>query len=258
MDVFGGYAHFYDILYQDKDYSDECDHLQQVFARYAQSQVTSILDLGCGTGGHALILAQRGYQVAGVDRSEAMLAAARDKASSNEQVTIAPSFHLGDVRNFDFGHTVDVVIAMFAVMGYMTTNEGLLKALQTARRHLQVGGLFYFDAWFGPAVLIERPAERYKIVDNGQDRIIRFAHPEIDLLTHRVDVHYKVLRIKDKHIMDEIDEVHSMRYLFPLEIEHYLHTAGFHLLRLSPFLQLDDELRDCDWNMQVVAQAKGI
>ena len=35
MTVFGAYAQFYDSLYQDKDYSVECDFLEQVFARYA-------------------------------------------------------------------------------------------------------------------------------------------------------------------------------------------------------------------------------
>jgi len=65
------YAGTYDALYQDKDYEAECDFLQQVFARYAQAPIRAILDLGCGTGGHALPLARRGYALTGVDRSEA-------------------------------------------------------------------------------------------------------------------------------------------------------------------------------------------
>ena len=46
------------------------------------------------------------------------------------------------------------------------------------------GGLFVFDAWFGPAVLTERPADRYRIVEADGERIVRFAHPELDLLQH--------------------------------------------------------------------------
>ena len=77
MTVFGSYAQFYDILYQDKDYEAECDFLEQIFDRYAPGPVRTILDLGCGTGGHTLPLARRGYEVVGVDRSEKMLAEAR-------------------------------------------------------------------------------------------------------------------------------------------------------------------------------------
>ena len=40
-----------------------------------------MLDLGSGTGNHALPLAQRGYEVVGVERSESMLAQARAKAA---------------------------------------------------------------------------------------------------------------------------------------------------------------------------------
>ena len=52
MTVFGSYAHFYDTLYQDKDYEAECDFPEQVLACCAQAPIRTILNLGCGTGGH--------------------------------------------------------------------------------------------------------------------------------------------------------------------------------------------------------------
>ncbi|MBN1146699.1 MAG: methyltransferase domain-containing protein [Anaerolineales bacterium] len=258
MDVFGEYAQFYDALYQEKDYPGECDHLEKVFARYSDIPVQSILDLGCGTGGHAHLLVQRGYCVTGVDRSEAMLAHARDKISQGTYNTPPPDFQAGDIRTLDLGRTYHAVLAMFAVVCYMNSNEDLLAVFRTARRHLENGGLFYFDGWFGPAVLTQRPSDRYKIVEADKEQIIRFVHPEMHVLQHRVDVHYKVLQIRDQRVASEIDEVHSMRYLFPLEVVHYLGVTGFHVLRLCPFLRLEDELGEQDWNMQVVAQAKEI
>jgi len=56
MTVFNAYASSYDGLYRDKDYEAECDFLEQIFARYARAPIRTILDLGCGTGGHALAL----------------------------------------------------------------------------------------------------------------------------------------------------------------------------------------------------------
>jgi SAM-dependent methyltransferase len=256
MTVFGTYAQFYDTLYQDKDYQAECDFLEQVFARYTQAPLRTILDLGCGTGGHAFPLTQRGYEVMGIDRSEEMLAAARAKITPALERSNVPTFQRGDIRNLDLGRTFDAVIAMFAVISYQTSNEDLQAALRTARRHLQPGGLFVFDAWFGPAVLTDRPADRYKVIEANGEQVIRFAHPELDVLSHMVRVHYKALRLRGKRVVAKADEIHSMRFLFPLEVTHYLEEAGFRHRRLCPFPCLDDDLSERDWNLAVVAEAR--
>ena len=90
MSVFGDYAQFYDSLYQEKDYDIECDFLEKIFTHYAQSPIVSILDLGCGTGGHAIPMAHRGYQVTGVDLSKEMLAQARQKSADTPGLSISP------------------------------------------------------------------------------------------------------------------------------------------------------------------------
>ena len=255
MTVFGAYAAYYDTLYQDKDYEAECDFLEQIFAQYAQAPVRTILDLGCGTGGHTLPLTWRGYAVTGVDRSEQMLATAQAKASSALERSNVPTFERADVRTLDLGRTFDAAIAMFAVISCQTTNDDLLAAFCTARRHLEPGGLFVFDAWFGPAVLTERPSDRYKVVERDGERIIRFASPTLDVLRHTVRVDYKVLRLKDGQVLDEVNEPHLMRFLFPQEVEYYLQRSGFRLLRLCPFMNLEGELTERDWNMIAIAEA---
>ena len=77
--VFGfEYADAYDHLYSDKDYNQECELIDRLLRTYGDNSVRSLLDLGCGTGNHALPLAQKGYRVLGVDRSNDMLDAARN------------------------------------------------------------------------------------------------------------------------------------------------------------------------------------
>jgi SAM-dependent methyltransferase len=205
-----------------------------------------------------LPLAQRGYHVMGVDRSEKMLAAAREKAAIGDQRRAASAgsvvLHQADIRDLDLGQTFDAVISMFAVISYMTSNDDLISAFRTARRHLQPGGLFIFDAWSGLAVLTERPQDRYKIVEANGERIIRFVHPELKLLQHVVDVNYKVLRLRGERIVDEVDEMHPMRFLFPQEVTYYLTTAGFAVERICPFLRLDEELTERGWELAVVAE----
>ena len=76
------YADQYDVLYQEKDYESECAMIEEAFRRYSRIPVKSILDLGCGTGNHAIPMACKGYQVTGVDRSQQMLDRARSKLLS--------------------------------------------------------------------------------------------------------------------------------------------------------------------------------
>jgi len=256
MPVFGAYAQYYDILYQDKNYQGECDFLEQIFASYAVIPIHKILDLGCGTGGHALVLRHRGYDVTGVDRSEEMLATARLKASQDSGLSTPPKFQQADIRELALGTTFDAVLAMFAVMSYLTSNANLLAGLAAARQHLVPGGLFVFDAWFGPAVLAERPSDRYRIIKSGGARIVRFAHPETDVVRHTVNVHYRVLYLKGNQIVDEVDESHTLRFLFAQEIVHYLQEAGFEVKELCPFMRLHDDLSERDWNFTVIAEAK--
>ena len=97
--VFGAdYAAAYDVLYHDKDYAAECDLIERVFAEYGDRKIQGVLDLGCGTGGHAALLAERGYTVVGVDRSADMLRRARERG-------ITARFELGDITSFDLGET---------------------------------------------------------------------------------------------------------------------------------------------------------
>ena len=58
MSVFGGYSRYYDLLYRDKDYAGEVAFVHGIIDEHAP-QAQSLLDLGCGTGAHAAILAER-------------------------------------------------------------------------------------------------------------------------------------------------------------------------------------------------------
>jgi predicted TPR repeat methyltransferase len=254
MPVFNKYAEYYDALYAEKDYVAECNFLEAIFTTYANQPVQSILDLGCGTGGHVLQLAGRGYTVCGVDRSANMLAIAREKKlkmADGEKIILQQ----GDIRSVELNEQFDVVVSMFAVMSYMVSNDDVQMALKTARRHLLTGGLFIFDAWHGPGVMTDPPADRYKFAQKENMRLIRFAHPVVDIVRQAVDVNYKLLNLEGKKLVSEVDETHSMRFFFPQEIIFHLQTAGFEVLRLSPFMELERDLNQRDWNFSVVAKA---
>ncbi|MGC8878669.1 MAG: class I SAM-dependent DNA methyltransferase [Anaerolineae bacterium] len=243
-------------MYRDKDYEAECDFLEEVFCRYANGTVHSVLDLGCGTGGHALPLAQRDYQVWGIDRSARMIAIAREKAQAAQLVT-SLRFEVADMCALELPHTFDVTIAMFAVLSYQVSNDRLLAALRSTRRHIVPGGIFICDFWYGPAVLTQRPRERVKIVQEGAERLIRITQPALDTEHNVVRVQFHIMRLREKEMVEEADEEHVLRYFFRPELELFLEQTGFVTEHFCPFMQLDEKLGIHTWNAAVIARARG-
>ncbi len=237
------YAAVYDLIYSDKDYSGECDLIERAFRADAAAPVRLVLDLGCGTGNHAIPLARRGYEVVGVDRSEAMLAEARRKAGS------AVTFHRGDVRDVDLGRRFDAVLMMFAVLGYQRENADVLAALATARRHLRPGGLFLYDVWYGPAVLAQRPSQRVKVIPAPDGEVVRIASGELDVRRQLCTVRYEVWRLAGDRLVSRTKETHTARYFFPLELDLFLTCAGFRPLRLGAFPDIEREPDETTWNV---------
>jgi SAM-dependent methyltransferase len=247
------YAKAYDALYEQKDYESECDLLLDVL-RNADGDVHRILDLGCGTGSHALVLADRGLEVVGVDRSTDMVNIARQKAAEMP-ADRRPELVTADIGELRLDERFDAVLMMFAVLGYQRTNEEVTNALATARAHLDVGGLFAFDVWYGPAVLSERPSERIKVVESGAQRIIRVASSNLDARNHLCTVDYRLWALDGAQLVDEVTESHPMRFFFPLELELFLDHASFSLLRLGGFPDFTADPDQSTWNVLAVARA---
>ena len=126
------YAQAYDLLYLDKDYTAECDLIENVFHRYGDKPISRVLDLGCGTGNHAFLLASRGYEVVGIERSENMLAQAHNKLA-HAPTKPKLSYRAGDIRSIKLESEFDAALMMFAVLGYQLENKDVLAALKTAR-----------------------------------------------------------------------------------------------------------------------------
>ena len=252
MSVFGSYSNYYDLFYKDKDYPAEVDFTDSLIKKYANGNVKTILDMGCGTGGHAFLLAEKGYNVTGIDIADRMLSIAKEKA---KKARIAVDFLKADIRDFNLNKRFDAAIAMFAVMGYQTTNEDLEKALLNVSQHLELGGLFIFDVWFGPTVLTERPETRIQEFKKDGVRTIRMVTPELNSISQIVSVKYNILQINSEKVIAEVDEVHEMRVFFIQELKWFLESAGFEMMKVCPFMDADREPRQGDWNISVVAKA---
>ena len=228
MTVFGDYARYYDLLYRDKDYAGETKFIHGLIQKHAPN-AGSILELGCGTGKHAELLSKMGYEVLGIDMSREMLVVANRRLSDlGKKETKKLSFDQGDIRTYRTERRFDAVISLFHVVSYQTTNKDLRGVFETAKIHLNPGGVFIFDCWYGPAVLTDRPVVRVKRLEDEAIQVTRIAEPEIHPNESIVDVNYHVfIKNKATGIVEELKETHPMRYLFKPEIDLLFEQAGF-------------------------------
>lgn len=255
MSNFGSYARYYDLLYAGKDYAAESDFVWERIVAF-RPEVERVLELGCGTGGHACELAQKGWLIHAVDLSEEMLERARTRlADSPAGIASKISLLRDDIRNLRIGERVDAVISLFHVMSYQSSNEDLRLAFKTAKTHLKPGGIFIFDCWYGPAVLTDPPVVRIRRLEDEKVSIVRVAEPEIYPNVNIVDVNYQII-VKDKAtgIVDEFRETHRMRYLFRPETESLLQEAGFELIECCEWMSQREPGLD-SWNVYFLARA---
>jgi SAM-dependent methyltransferase len=232
---FAEYARYYDLLYRDKNYAGETEYIHKLLKQFAPGAKT-VLDMGCGTGRHAALLARKGYSLHGVEISADMLARA-DELKRGEFAGLPLEFTQGDIRTARLNKTFDVVVSLFHVLSYMVTNADLAAALATARTHMNLGGLLIFDCWYGPAVLTDRPVTRVKRMEDNQIQVTRLAEPVLHPEQNVVDVNYHVLiRNRQTDAVSEVKETHHMRYLFRPEIELLTEQGGFKVLHSEEWI----------------------
>jgi len=237
MEQFGNlYSQYYDLLYQDKDYLAEVDYVDNLVQEFGRGNSKTMLDLGCGTGKHAEIFCDQGYKVHGVDLSKEMLKEAEKKRHSREDRL---SFSLSNISSLALSERFDVVVSLFHVVSYQNSNKDLIKTFEVARDHLNKGGVFIFDFWYGPAVLTDIPSARLKRLENSSIKVTRFAEPVIHPQENIVDVNYDVYienKIDHANPIIQKQELHKMRYLFDTELEIICDSVGLSIEKKSVWM----------------------
>lgn len=141
MDAYHALAASYDRLTNDIQYEETVAFYMQLLQREGIS-VRTAADLACGTGSVALLLAQRGLRVIGVDMSEEMLCVAQQKALTASQ---PPMFVCQRLERLNLPRGVDLAVCALDSMNYITDPALCRQALARIYRVLNPGGCFIFD-----------------------------------------------------------------------------------------------------------------
>ena len=138
-ELFTNYANAYDKESFTQGTIAEVDFIE---VEIQSDRSKTILDIGCGTGRHAIELAKRGYSVVGIDLSESQLQKAREKA---QREGVQVNFLQADARHFNFETSFDLVIMLCeGAFPLMETDEMNFRILTNAANALTIKGKFIF------------------------------------------------------------------------------------------------------------------
>ena len=131
-------AYLYDEI-NGEAYKPYAEMLCECFA-LADIPVREVLDLGCGTGGITALLAQKGYDMIGLDISPEMLNIARERNEGFNTLLLCQ-----DMREFELYGTVQAIYSSFDCLNYIEKSKDLEQVFVLVHNYLETGGLFIFD-----------------------------------------------------------------------------------------------------------------
>jgi len=209
------FAKYYDLVYSKKDYNKEVKFIVQQIKKN-KIKGKQVLDVGCGTGNHDVILRKKGFRITGIDINKEMLKLAKKKVKGK--------FLEGDMRAFNIKKKFDIILCLFSTIHYNLNYKQLEKTLKNFYMHLKEEGILIFDMGFNE--------ERWKkggVLDIGhfQDKgvhVLRFSKSREQGKYGILDMGYIVYK---NNKFEFAQEQHKIRRFETLKVKRLLERIGF-------------------------------
>ncbi len=223
MNAYHALAQSYDRLTNDVDYEKIVDFYHAILEKEGLKPRTAV-DLACGTGSVALLLAQKGYRVTGVDMSEEMLTVASQRAQEREK---QPLFICQRLQELALPRGVDMAVCALDGLDYILDPEDCCQAIRQVHKALNPGGIFIFDVntpeklrAMDGQVFLDEDDEVYCVWRGEFDEKSNICSYGMDLFQREGEVWYRSF------------EEHKEYAYTAVQLKDYLKTAGFTHIRI--------------------------
>ena len=223
MDCYGPLSFWYDSLTGDVPYDSFAEYYESLF-RADGGEFSLIVDLCCGTGTIACLMAQKGYDVIGIDASEDMLSVAMQKAS---EAGLSPLFICQNAEELDLYGTVDAAYSSLDSINYLPP-ELLPEVFRRLHLFIRPGGLFVFDIR-SPEWLRSLDGSTSVDEQEGLLCLCRTDYDEDDAsVTYGIDIFSRSGKLWQRSCEEHTEYVHEPEALTAL-----LLSAGFEDISIS-------------------------
>ena len=257
-DGYSAIASAYDRFNADVDYERWSDFIEACFGKFLPAKPEIVLDLACGTGRMTFPLADRGYDVIGIDGSADMLAEACDKNNDRTDRLFeescaklgldpdgldtdaameelarhpAPLFLQQDMRDFELYGTVDATVCCLDSLNYLCGDGDLLVCLKCVHLYLAPGGLLVFDVNSPYKFAHTYGNNAYILEDEDEDGRAVFCgwQNEYDPETRLCKFYLSLFAEGEDGVYTRSDEEQTERCFDEAELTAALDEAGFDL-----------------------------
>lgn len=227
IDEYAFEAKLYDRVWGKYDYDTDVKFLDGLFKKY---RCRRIIDIGCGTGNHAIRLSTLGYEVTAVDVSPEMLKIAKSKVKDRKiQIRQGDMKRLGSIFPEE---RFDGAISLGHVFYHLSTNKEAKVFLKGVRKIMKRNGLFVFNARNARKI-----DEAYlnnlrlgHLVNDDQIQIIVLEHNTRDPRDPNTIVWRPIFLVKENGQVDLQIREHKLHWFRFQELEKLLLENGFQLV----------------------------
>jgi SAM-dependent methyltransferase len=176
-----------------------------------------LLELGSGTGRLLVPLAERGFDVQGIELSPEMVARMREK-QGGEAIPVL----VGDMASFQLSERFDVVLLAYNTLFSIVSQERQVECLGAAAEHLAPGGKLVIEC-YAPYPMTKLPAKNVLTYSMKVDEVVLM--PTLhDQVEQTIEVNVVVLREDGIRLFPS-----RVRYAWPAEIDLMARLAGLTL-----------------------------
>ena len=218
MNAYHALAASYDRLTGDVEYEKIVDFYWAILEREGLHPRTCV-DLACGTGSVAILLAKKGLQVTAVDMSEEMLTQAWSKA---EELENPPRFSCQRLEALSLPRGVDLAVCALDSLDYITDPANCQKAIIRIYRALNPGGVFIFDV-NTPEKLRAMDGQVFLDEDDDVYCVWRGEYDEeTNICSYGMDLFQRRGEVWERSFEEHREYAYSVE-----QLTRYLRTAGF-------------------------------
>ena len=249
MEAYSGFAEVYDRFMDNIPYGDWCEYISGLLREYGIEEGL-VLDLACGTGSLTELLAEKGYDMTGVDRSPDMLQIALEKRDRSGQDIL---YLCQDMRELELYGTVGAVVSVCDSMNYLLEEQDLVQVFGLVNNYLDPGGVFLFDLntvykyeiLLGDRTIAEDRIECSFIWDNHYDKESKINEYGLSLFIRQ-----------EWDLYRKYTETHFQRAYSLEEIKAALEEAGMEFITAYDAFTREQEKADSE-RIYVIARERG-